>query len=526
MRTASRPRSARRLILPFVLGTLLVLQLSLSETALAGGTDGEHPQLAPGVAQKMSEIDRYIDGEMEATGLPGLAVAIVQGNAIIHVRGYGVADQQSRRPVTPATPFVLASSSKSFTAVSIMQLVEAGKISLDSPVVQYIPWFRMADKEASSRITVRQLYIQTSGLSGKSDSALLVKEDTSPQALENMVRSLSSVALDRAVGSSFEYSNTNYTILGLIVQIVSGQPYEQYVQQHIFSPLAMTTSYASYPEATRHGAAHGHRYWFGVPRPVDIHYHRAVTPAGYLTASAQDMAHYLVAQLNGGSYTGARVLSARGVAAMHSPEISATLMGATTGYGMAWDSREIGGVKVLIDAGDNLAFRADTILIPGGSWGVAVLQNANDFTNGARIAAISSGVVSLLAGQQPRAPGGSSPTWLALWALVGLIALQAVGIARSVVLLRRWKASPATRPHGKVAVILHAILPISVSFVWALVCLVAVPALVGYPLRLLWLIDFGQLVMITGTLALSWGIVKVVLVYSALHRGGQSPWVG
>ena len=117
-----------------------------------------------------------------------------------------------------------------------MQLVEAGKISLDSPVVQYIPWFRMADKEASSRITVRQLLIQTSGLSGKSDSALLVKEDTSPQALENMVRSLSSVALDRAVGSSFEYSNTNYTILGLIVQIVSGQPYEQYVQQHIFLP--------------------------------------------------------------------------------------------------------------------------------------------------------------------------------------------------------------------------------------------------------------------------------------------------
>ncbi|HVD52880.1 MAG TPA: hypothetical protein VNC13_01755 [Propionibacteriaceae bacterium] len=68
----------------------------------------------------------------------------------------------------------------------------------------------------------------------------------------------------------------------------------------------MTTSYASYPEARQHGAAHGHRYWFGVPRPVDIHYHRAITPAGYLTASAQDMAHYLVAQLNGGSYAGAR----------------------------------------------------------------------------------------------------------------------------------------------------------------------------------------------------------------------------
>ena len=120
----------------------------------------------------------------------------------------------------------------------------------------------------------------------------------------------------------------------------------------------MTTSYASYPEARQHGAAHGHRYWFGVPRPVDIHYHRAITPAGYLTASAQDMAHYLVAQLNGGSYAGARVLSAQGVAAMHRPQISATLMGATTGYGMAWDSRDMSGVKVIIDAGDNLAFRA------------------------------------------------------------------------------------------------------------------------------------------------------------------------
>jgi hypothetical protein len=96
-----------------------------------------------------------------------------------------------------------------------------------------------------------------------------------------------------------------------------------------------------------------------------------------------------------------------------------------------------------------------------------------------RIAAISSGVVSLLAGQQPPTTGGSSPTWLALWALVDLIALQAVGIARSVVLLRRWKTKPATRPDDKMTVILHVILPISVSFVWALVCLVAVPALVA-----------------------------------------------
>src|SRR5512133_869660 len=171
MRPGSKPRNARRLILPFVLGILVVLQLSVSETALAGGTHGQHPQLAPDMAQKMSEIDRYIDGERKATGLPGLAIAIVQGNAIVHMRGYGIADKQSRRPVTLATPFVLASSSKSFTALAIMQLVEAGKINLDSPVVQYIPWFRMADNEASSHITVRQLLIQTSGLSGKSEIA-------------------------------------------------------------------------------------------------------------------------------------------------------------------------------------------------------------------------------------------------------------------------------------------------------------------------------------------------------------------
>lgn len=127
--------------------------------------------------------------------------------------------------------------------------------------------------------------------------------------------------------------------------------------------------------------------------------------------------------------------------------------------------------------------------------------------------------MSLLAGQQPPATGGPSPTWPALWALVGLIVLQTVGIARSVVLLRRWKTNPATRPHAKMTVILHVILPISVSFVWALVCLVAVPALVGYPLRLLWLIDFGQVIIITGPLALTWGIVKAILAYLPLHRG-------
>src|SRR2546421_3059450 len=245
----------------------------------------------------LAKIDAYISAQMQTNHIPGVALGLVHNDQIMHVQGFGTADSTGRA-VTPQTPFILASVSKSFTALAVMQLVEAGKIELDAPVQRYLPWFRVADPVASARITVHHLLYHTSGIPS---SGYACTTDQASITLEQYVRTLATLTLDRPVGSRPSYCSTNYDMLGLIVQTVSGQPYGTYVQQHVFAPLQMHDSFASEQEARRDGLAQGHRWIFGVPTPFDF-YAVSQVPAGGLISSVQDLTHYLVAQMNAGRF--------------------------------------------------------------------------------------------------------------------------------------------------------------------------------------------------------------------------------
>ena len=155
--------------------------------------------------------------------------------------GFGEAGA-SGQAVTPETPFIIGSLSKSVTALAIMQLVEAGEVELDAPVQQYLPWFRVADEQASAEITVRHLLNHTSGTLDQDGRSFQGDGDTSDTALETTVRELSTAELAEPVGTKFQYSTVNYSVLGLIVQTVSGESYESYVQENVFDPLEMRQS--------------------------------------------------------------------------------------------------------------------------------------------------------------------------------------------------------------------------------------------------------------------------------------------
>jgi CubicO group peptidase (beta-lactamase class C family) len=122
---------------------------------------------------------------------------------------------------------------KSFTAIAVMQLVEQGQVDLDAPIQRYLPWFRVADEAASAQITVRHLLNQTSGLSRATGNQFQASRDMRADALERQARWLSTVQLSQPVGAGFQYSNANWWPLGMLIQTVSGQPYEAYIQQHI-----------------------------------------------------------------------------------------------------------------------------------------------------------------------------------------------------------------------------------------------------------------------------------------------------
>ena len=184
--------------------------------------------------------------------------------------------------MTPQTPFIIGSVAKSFTALAIMQLVEANKIDLDAPVQRYLPWFRVADEKASAEITVRHLLNHTSGISTKTGRSYQGNGDTSDTALEQAVRKLKSAELTAPVGSKHQYSTINYSVLGLIVQTVAGQSYESYVQAKILDPLQMRNSFTSEAAAQPAGLATGYNYWFGRPRAST----RRTTGASYLRATS------------------------------------------------------------------------------------------------------------------------------------------------------------------------------------------------------------------------------------------------
>ena len=176
--------------------------------------------------------------------------------------------------MTPQTPFVIGSITKPFTALGITQLVEAGKIELDAPVQRYLPWFRVADPSASKLITVRELLYQTSGIS-QASTLETWDWDNDDAAIERHVRLLAHAALLGPPGKTFAYANANYTTLGVIIQAVSGESYEDYVRAHIFAPLDMRHSYLSQEEAEHHGLATGHRWLFGFPVVVTLPSSRA-----------------------------------------------------------------------------------------------------------------------------------------------------------------------------------------------------------------------------------------------------------
>jgi CubicO group peptidase (beta-lactamase class C family) len=207
------------------------------------------------VGADFAAIDAYVTEQVNKLGIPGLALGVVREGHIAHLRGFGTADA-SGRAVTPQTPFIIGSVSKSFTALAVMQLVEAGQIDLNALVQTYLPWFELADKKASAQITVRHLLNQTSGMSEKDGNRFWAVQ----QGMEKAVRGLATVKLAHPVGTTYEYNNFNYIIAGLIVEAVSGQSYADYVTEQILEPLDMRHSYASRERALADGLSEGHYY--------------------------------------------------------------------------------------------------------------------------------------------------------------------------------------------------------------------------------------------------------------------------
>lgn len=497
----------------------IVVSICLSILVLGSMQEPTSTTLSSTTAN-MNAIDAYVTSQMQDLHIPGLSLGIVQGDQVVHLRGFGRADPTGR-VVTPQTPFMLASLSKSFTALAIMQLVEQGKIELDAPVQHYLPWFHVATPGASNRITIRNLLTHTSGFSPYLGG---VRPASPDETIEQFVRGLSKIRLTAPVGKQFQYSNANYAVLGLVIQVLSRQSYGTYIQQHIFDKLQMHYSFVSLVEAGKYGLATGYQPIFGVILPTTAPFHIDTQPAGYLISGAEDMTHYLIAQMNHGRFGSTAVLSPAGIDILHTPLVTTGLneggvAETEKSYAIGWYVGSLDGVPILSHNGDEINMHTDMMIAPSRDWGLVILTNMGSLV-GNLVGAMEQmvqGVMRLLLGLHVSTGSDFTITYVFIDGIALL--LTALALWSPGRLLRRQQRLLKRRT---TSLLLHLILPLLWEWVLPISLFIGIPLLLGgitwisfvlvFPDIGCWLLAMFLLLFITG-------LVRCLLAAIQLRAG-------
>lgn len=476
-------------------------------------------------------VNAYLSEQLAAIGVPGAAVVVIKDGRQVHQAAFGRAGE-SDRPMTAQTPVLLASASKSLTAIAVMQQVEAGRLELDEPVVSYLPWLSLEDPRFPA-ITVRHLLHQSSGLSTADGSGFEAWDTQDAGAIEQGVRDLAGASLVGTPGEAFTYSNDNYNVLGLLVQTVAGQPFGDYVEEQVFAPLGMIHSHTTRAAARADNLATGHALWFSTfwlptrtPAPT------TGMASISLYASAEDIGRELTALLAGGRYQDRRILRPGSVATLLAPGIR---VDATQEYAMGWFARPLvesvsttappaagAGLPLLLEHqgewGNTHIYQA---MVPDSGLGVALVMNGSDTSAPSRLKAIDRNVLRILHGQAP-APVQllEDPLQRYGWAAaLGLLLAELGSLAVSLAVIRRKRAAAAT---WRVAVLAAAALLLDVLLVW--LCLVQVPAQFAVPLISIvrQIPDIGITLVPALALAIFWPVPRTVLLFR--RRLLYLPW--
>lgn len=400
-----------------------VLRILLSAAILFNIGGAFFPETMQAENLTAQQIDEYTEGMMEEVSLPGISVAIVNGDQT-YVKGYGYSDLNQREAVTPGTLFELGSNSKAFTAVGLLTLVEQGKISLEDPITRYLPWFHMKYKGAASSQTVGHFLYQTSGLS--SDSVTLMEPFTDEQALERTVRSFTNLPLLYEPGEQFLYSTGNYDVLGAVIAEATGMSYESFMTTQVMQPLGLVNSYVGQEAVVgRKGMSKGYKLGFTGNGSYKAPTYQGNTPAGYIISSGDDMARWLKIQL------GQEVVPPdlqRAVRRTHVPNeavdaVEAPPYTSPFRYGGGW--LIFGKNQGLIShGGNNPNFSSYIMVNPSEKIGIAVMGNRNtSYTY-----AICQGLYALIHGQQPVAAPTDTPYYANVVAIIILSMSLLLGV--------------------------------------------------------------------------------------------------
>ena len=357
---------------------------------------------APAQAIDAAGIDKIVEDALKAWQVPGASIAIVQGDKVVHLKGYGVKEQGTTNPVTPDTLFAIGSTSKAFTTTAMAMLVDEGKMKWDDPVRKHVEFFRLSDPLASEQVTLRDIITHRTGLARHD---LLWYR--SPWSREEIIRRIGSVKLTRPFRSVWQYQNIMYATAGYAVGAASKSSWEEFVQKRIFDPLGMTGANFSATVAEKapdHASPHIKGSdgrvtvipWFNLDN---------AGPAGSINAGARDMSKWVRFQLGNGTFEGKRLVSASNMAEMHTPQMVVPVDEAAypytnmMSYGMAWFIHDYHGQLMIAHTGGIDGFRARVVLLPKQKIGIVILTNSSVGTSSASMhVAATNSIVDLLLG--------------------------------------------------------------------------------------------------------------------------------
>ncbi len=335
--------------------------------------------------QLPKDFDSYVEKVMKTFNVPGVSVAIVKDGKVILAKGYGVKTVGTNDRVDSKTNFSVASNTKAFVGTSLGILVDEGKLKWNDRVVDHLPWFQLSDPYVTREMRIIDLLVHRSGLGLGAGDLLIWPTNTYNQ--KDVVKRFKDVPLATSFRSTYAYDNILYLIAGEVIEAVSGMTWDAFVQKRIFDRLGMNNSTLTFADAVKKGnSATPHAEINGVVRPVAASDSAKTNPAATVNTIAEDIAKWMICQLDSGKLTDGTVLftpgTARNLWSVVTPlpvtkvaKELAPFQQNFAGYGAGFFLRDFRGKKLVWHTGGLSGFLSLVAMIPELRAGVAVFTN-------------------------------------------------------------------------------------------------------------------------------------------------------
>lgn len=319
-----------------------------------------------------------VDDLLRSAGVPGAALAIVQGTNLVHTHAFGLTAVGLDQQVMPDTLFQIGSTTKPLTGTLIMRLVDGGVLDLDLPIREWLPDVRFNTSGAVDTVTLGMLLSHTAGLPWDQITPLRMYGGRDAGALSAWVRDeLPSRPLVGPPGAQWNYSNPGIILAGYIAEVATGRPYATLMREQVFEPLEMPRTTFDPTEAMTWPIAQAHAT---APTGESVVIHRAADnasqyPAAFAWSNVLELANCAIAHLNGGTFHDNQVLSEAAVRAMHAPRADRGDKASSGAYGLTFMIDDWKGLTRISHAGGINGFSCEFDLIPEVGVGIIALCN-------------------------------------------------------------------------------------------------------------------------------------------------------